>query len=113
MSHRVGLASAADVRDPLRRVLVINTVLCVLAFVPAFGVQLASVMSGASPGSGALGTFVAVLGFLLPAMPVVSVVGSWSTRRWRRVALAFVALPWLYAVLLAITLLVFFRPAPS
>ena len=93
----------------LRTILIINTVVCLLAILPAFAVQLATVMGGASPGAGELGQLIALLGFLLPGMPVVSIAGSWISKRWTRVSMAFVALPWVYSAFLAVTLVIFFN----
>lgn len=75
---------------------------------PSFAVQLATVTTGAAPGAGLLGSAIALGGLLLPAVPLVSILGSWCTLRWRRVALSFVALPWVYAVAMAVALTVLF-----
>jgi hypothetical protein len=48
-------------------------------------------------------------GLLLPVMPAVSIAGSWIAKRWMRVSLAFVALPWIYCAAFAATLVVFFN----
>ncbi len=98
-----------DRRRSTRIVVIVNTVLCALAILPSFAVQLATVMGGAAPGAGNLGAVIAIMGLLLPAVPVVSIAGSWVSLRWRRVALAFVALPWLYAAALGIALIIIFN----
>lgn len=89
-------------------VLTVNSVLCLLAILPAFALQIGLVMGGAAPGAGGLGAFIAMAGFILPGVPVVSILGSWLTVRWPRVAITFVALPWLYAAVLAGALMIFF-----
>lgn len=97
--------------DPLRttrRIVIVNTVLCVMAIIPAFAIQLGTVMGGAAPGAGELGSFIAMAGLLLPALPFVSIIGSWLTLRWRRVALGFVLLPWVYGAVLCGAVLVLF-----
>lgn len=90
---------------------IINTVLCLLGIVPAFGVQMATVMGGAAVGAGPLGARIAVLGYIFPAMPIISIIGSWIAQllgiAW--LAAAFVALPWVYTLALGTLLLVFFR----
>jgi hypothetical protein len=93
----------------LRTILIVNTVLCVLAILPAVVVQVATIMGGASPGAGRLGAFIALSGLLLPVMPVVSIAGSWIAKRWMRVSLGFVVLPWIYCAAFAATLVVFFN----
>jgi hypothetical protein len=93
----------------LHTILIVNTILCMLAILPAFAVQMATVMGGASPGAGQLGAFIALMGLLLPGVLVVSIAGSWIAKRWTRVSLAFVALPWVYCAILAATLVFFFN----
>jgi hypothetical protein len=83
-------------------VLGVNTVLCLLLVVPAFLIQMGAVMGGAAEGAGDRGILVAIAGFFLPAMPIASIAGSWATVRWRRIALAFVWLPWLYLAALGV-----------
>ncbi len=113
--HRDGVAAAERPYDAamtpgrLRAILIVNTILCVLAVLPAFAVQMATVMGGAAIGAGQLGACIALLGLVLPGVPVVSIAGSWIAKRWPRVSLAFVALPWIYGALLAATLVVFFN----
>ena len=91
-------------------VLIINTILCVLGIVPAFGIQLATVMGGAAVGAGPLGGYLAVAGLIFPAMPIISIIGSWVAYiigvRW--LAVAFVILPWAYLLVLGVGLGVFF-----
>jgi len=91
-------------------ILIGNTVLCVLALMPAFGLQLATVMGGAAPGAGPLGVWIVGLGILLPALPILSVVGSWIAYLlgWGVVAIGFVALPWAYLLVLLLIIGVFF-----
>ena len=83
-----------------KTILIVNTVLCVLLFAASFFILIASVMSGANVPEERLdlGTFVVVTAMVFPAVPVVSVIGSWLTRRWRKVTLGFVALPWVYTL---------------
>lgn len=92
-------------------VLIINTVLCVLGIVPAFAVQMATVMGGAAVGAGPLGARLAVLGYIFPAAPFVSIIGSWIAHlldiTW--LSAVFVALPWVYTLILGVMLLIFFR----
>jgi hypothetical protein len=95
-------------RKRLRIILIINTVVCLLAILPAFAMQMATVMGGASPGAGELGAFIAMMGLVLPSVLVISIAGSWIAMRWTRVSLAFVALPWIYSAAFAATLVVFF-----
>jgi hypothetical protein len=96
-------------RKRLRIILIINTILCLLAILPAFAMQMATVMGGASLGAGQLGAFIALMGLLLPGVLVVSIAGSLIAMRWMRVSLAFVALPWVYCAILAATLVFFFN----
>jgi hypothetical protein len=92
-------------------ILIINTVLCLLGIVPAFAVQMATVMGGAAVGAGSLGARIAVLGYIFPAAPIISIIGSWVAHllgiTW--LAAAFVALPWVYTLALGAMLLIFFR----
>ncbi len=92
-------------------ILIINTVLCVLGIVPAFAVQMATVMGGAAVGAGSLGARIAVLGYIFPAMPIVSIIGSWIAHLlsipW--LSAAFLALPWVCTLALGVMLIVFFR----
>src|SRR5438046_2827536 len=91
-------------------ILIVNTILCTLGFLPSFGLQLAAVMGGAAPGAGKIGVFIVYIGLPLPAMPVISVIGSWLVYLlgWGPVALLFVALPWAYLLMLLITIGIFF-----
>ncbi len=73
-------------------VLIINTVLCLLDIVPAFAVQMGTVMSGAAVGAGPLGARLVMLGYIFPAAPIVSIIGSW-----------------VYTLMLGVMLLIFFR----
>ena len=82
-------------------ILIVNTVLCAIAIPISFGVQLMSVMGGASAtGHETLGCMIVSLGMGCIAMPPVSIAGSWLTMRWTRVSMLFVAAPWIYAALL-------------
>ena len=91
-------------------VVIINTILCLLGIVPAFGIQLATVMGGAAVGAGPLGGFLAVAGFFFPAMPIISIIGSWIAYiiRVHWLAVAFVILPWAYLLVLGVGLGIFF-----
>ena len=91
-------------------ILLVNTILCLVGFLPAVGIQLATVMGGASPGAGDLGAFIAVVGYVLPAMPILSMIGSWSAYVFNLegLALVFVALPWVYLLVLGISVGIFF-----
>jgi hypothetical protein len=92
-------------------VLIINTALCVLGIVPAFAAQMATVMGGAAVGAGPQGARIAVLGYIVPAMPILLIIGSWIAHLidivW--LSVAFVALPWVYTLVLGVMLLAFFR----
>lgn len=89
--------------------LIVNTVLCAILFLPSIGILTASVMAGAS-GSDSLGGLIAVLGLVLPATIVVSVLGSWAAHalHLQRLSLVFVALPWLNLLVLGAVLAVYF-----
>lgn len=80
-----------------------NTILCALMFVPAFAVQMATLVGSRSIGARSLEAFIASVGFLLPVVPLISVVGSWLAFGLNQLALAqaFVVLPWIYALVLA------------
>ncbi|HEX8100777.1 MAG TPA: hypothetical protein VF660_11330 [Actinomycetota bacterium] len=101
-------ASARDRRRSTRIIVIVNTIVCALAIFPSFALQLATVMGGAAPGAGRLGTFIATVGLVLPTVPVISIIGSWITLRWRRITLTFVALPWLFWAVLGAALVIFF-----
>ena len=93
-----------------RRIVVINTVLCLLAIIPAFLLQIGAVMVGAAVGACGVGAFIALAGLILPVVPIISIAGSWLTLRWRRLSLAFVILPWAFlAILLGAMALLFTR----
>jgi hypothetical protein len=101
--------------DTLLLVVIINTVLCVLGILPAFGVQIATVMGGASIGTGALGGVIALAGYIFPAMPIISIVGSWIAYwvgpPW--LVMAFMALPWAYLLALGVCVGIFFGKGKS
>lgn len=91
-------------------VLLINTLLCLMGLPPAFGIQLATVMAGANAGDSGLDRFVGWAGYFFPAAPIVSVLGSWSAYFFnlKELALVFVAFPWVYLLVLGISLGLFF-----
>ncbi len=92
-----------------RTIVIVNTVLCVVAIAPAFAIQVGVILGAAAAGATEQGRTIGLLGVILPAVPILSVVGSWATLGWRRVALAFVALPWAYALLLLGVVVLFLR----
>lgn len=85
----------------MKAALIVNTILCALGFVPSFGLQLALVMGGGNSGTG-LGSFIAFAGLIFPALPVVSVIGSWLAYKFHLdwLTLGFIALPWAALVVL-------------
>lgn len=94
-------------RPRTRRVVIVNTVMAIPATIGAMLVLVGGVMGGAAAG-GSLGAAIAMMSMALPALPAISVLGSWLTLRWPRVALSFVALPWVwFAVLLVVTAVLF------
>ena len=96
---------------PMLILLIVNTVLCVIGFIPSFGVQLATVMGGAADGVSGLGTGIALAGFVFPALPVISIIGSWVGYKLDAtgLVLACVSLPWVYLLALGAAVLVFTR----
>lgn len=93
-----------------RIILIVNTVLCVIAIPVSFGVMTASVMGGAAAAGTEkeLGTIIALLGMWCWIPAPLSIIGSWLTRKRTNVAMAFVALPWVYFLVLGIFLAVLF-----
>lgn len=85
-----------------KAILIVNTIFCVIAIPVAALVTMASVMGGAAAiHYPKIGATIVYLGYAAPVMPIVSIIGSWASFKWRKLALAFVALPWLYAAALA------------
>ena len=82
----------------LKHAAIIDTVACVLAIVPSIGLAIGSAISGASPGAGSVGAFVAYTGLFLPGVLAISIVGVWGSyvARWERLTVAWIVLPWLY-----------------
>ncbi len=85
--------------------LVLNTILCVAAFFGSFGLQMGMGYAWEKArrrGRGGFANVLALGAFIFFGVPVVSVVGSW----WSHLAgndgqaLVFVALPWVYLVML-------------
>lgn len=99
--------------DALLIAIIVNTILCVLGIVPAFAVQMATVMGGAAVGAGQLGAVIAALGYVFPAAPIISIIGSWAAYLvsvpW--LAMIFVAFPWAYLLALGACMAVFFLRA--
>lgn len=91
-------------------ILLINTSLCVVGLLPAVGIQLATVMAGANAEDSSLSSFVGWAGYFFPAAPIVSVLGSWIAYFFniKELALVFVAFPWVYTLVLGISLGLFF-----
>lgn len=91
-------------------VVIINTIVSILGILPSFAVQMATVMGGASPGAGDWGARIAMAGLIFPAMPIISIIGSWIAFllgvSW--LAIGFVALPWVYLLALGVGLVIFF-----
>ena len=102
-------------QDRVRTVVVVNTILCVLALLPAVGGFFFAAMGGstASVGAPVLGSTVALMGVALPVMPVASIVGSWIgyVKRSTKTAMTFVVLPWAYALVLTALIMVLFSVA--
>ena len=91
-------------------VLVINTILCVPGIAPAFGIQLATVMSCANSEGDALGALTGLAGYFFPAAPILSIIGSWVAY-WLNLeglAIIFVAIPWVCLLGLGTSLGIFF-----
>ena len=101
--------------NTLLLIVIINTVLCVVGIIPAFGVQIATVMGGASIGAGAFGSLIAIAGYIFPAMPILSLIGSWIAYwvgpSW--LVMVFVALPWAYLLGLGVCVGIFFWKGKS
>jgi len=91
-------------------ILLINTLLCLVGLLPAVGIQVATVMAGANAGEDGFSSFVGWAGYFFPAAPIVSVLGSWIAYFFnsKELALVFVALPWVYVLVLGISLGLFF-----
>jgi hypothetical protein len=93
-------------------ILIVNTVLCVILIPVSVGVMTMAVMGGASAtGHEILGTLIVYLGLGSMAVPPLSIAGSWLTMRWSAASMAFVALPWAYALLLAGAIALLFAQA--
>lgn len=89
-------------RNTKLTILIVNTVLCVVLLVVSAGVMIASVMGGAAAhGHEVLGTMIVILGMGAPAMPLLSIAGSWATMKWTPWSMTFVALPYVYGLVLA------------
>ncbi|HYR29789.1 MAG TPA: hypothetical protein VEU30_15070 [Thermoanaerobaculia bacterium] len=90
-------------------ILIVNTVLSLIGTVVGYLVMVASVMGGANAqGHETLGTIIVILGLGLPFAFPLSILGSWAAMKWTRVSMAFVALPWVYTLLLFATIGVLF-----
>lgn len=93
------------------RIAIIHTVLALICVLPSFGLQIASVMSGANaPNTGSVGVFVVIAGMVLPYLLIIATLGVWLCYAlgWSRVMLICVAVPWIWlALLLGATLLMF------
>ena len=96
--------------DILLIAVIINTILCVLGIVPSFMIQMGTVMGGASVGASELGSWIAIAGMIFPAMPIISIVGSWIAYllgiSW--LAIVFVALPWVYLLGMVVSIALLF-----
>lgn len=92
--------------------LIVNTVLCIVGFVPAFGVQIAAVMGGSAIGHTTRGTIIAIIGYVFPALPIVSIIVSWLAYLFGSSAIMVVgiAAPWVSLAVLALLILL---PSPS
>lgn len=84
--------------EKLNKIYVINSILCIFAFVISVFLLTGIIMGAASLGDKNLdqATIILWTGLFMPGMPVISILGSWLTRRWTKIALGFVVLPWLY-----------------
>ena len=101
-----------------KKTLIFNTILNVVAIFPAFGVQLATVMGGATaagePGiTGLLGTVIAASGYCFPAVFPVAIAGMWFAYIKKREVITkwFVWAPWIYLGVLMILTVLFFLSA--
>lgn len=81
---------------------IIHTVVGVLAILPAFGLQVAAVMGGASVGASSIGMLIAALGFIFPFFLIAALIAVWPVYLLRLDALtiAVMVAPWLYLVVL-------------
>jgi len=83
-------------------VLIVNTVLCLIAIPLALMLQVGTVMGGAAAyeqRSQVLGMTIVYLGLACLFVPPVSIIGSWAALKWQRISMAFVFLPYVYALL--------------
>lgn len=81
---------------------ILQTIVGLLAVLPAFGLQLIMGMGGATPGAGTLGQLIASLGYLFPFVLIGSLIGMWLTYllKWRYVTILCLVMPWMSLVIL-------------
>ncbi|GAB4214669.1 MAG: hypothetical protein OHK0022_53540 [Roseiflexaceae bacterium] len=89
---------------------ILQTILGGLGILPAFGFQIATVMSGANMGT-PLGTFTAMAGYVFPFFLIGSLVAMWLCFALGLVTLTLVCLaaPWVYLLITVACLLLMFR----
>lgn len=94
---------------------ILQTIVGLLAVLPAFGLQLAMVIGGASPGAGTLGQFIAYLGYLFPFVLIGSLIGMWLTYllKWRYITIICLVMPWMSLVVLLSSIVVLFSSSPA
>jgi len=99
----------------LRAWVILQSIVLVLGILPAFGVQMASVMGGASAGDLAIGKLVAILGLVFPFFLIGALLALWLCYALglRALTIGCIAAPWLYLAALAISLVVMFRSAAA
>lgn len=99
----------------LKRWVILQTVVGLLAVLPAFGLQLTMTMGGASAGAGTVGYVIAYLGYLFPFVLIGSLIGMWLTYllKWRAVAIVCLVMPWISLVILLSSLALLFSGSPA
>lgn len=88
--------------------LIIQSVLGIMGIVPAYCLQMASIMGAANTSKHLrLATFVIALSFALPFVLICSLVLMWAAYglSWEHVAIAFILLPWAHFVLIVASML--------
>ena len=81
---------------------ILQTIVGLLAVLPAFGLQLIVEMDGATPGAGTLGLLISSLGYLFPFVLIGSLIGMWLTYllKWRYVTIVCLVMPWMSLIIL-------------
>ena len=95
----------------LTKWVVLHSIVAVLAILPSFGVQIATVMGGAAVGDQPIGQFVAILGYIFPFALIGSLLALWLcfALGWKTLAVIFMAAPWVYFAVLAAGVFILMR----